>query len=72
MTSASWVDERETPWNLNTNANAKTVLEYEIDWPGKTEYTKSPENWRFPFYSFFVDRYVNGDPSNDDANGTAW
>jgi len=72
LTSASWVDERETPWNLNTNANAKTVLEYEIDWPGKTEYTKSPENWRFPFYSFFVDRYVNGDPSNDDANGTAW
>ncbi|KAM0701921.1 hypothetical protein Q7P35_010831 [Cladosporium inversicolor] len=72
LTSASWVDERETPWNLNTNANAKTVLEYEIDWPGKTEYTKSPENWRFPFYSFFVDRYVNGDPTNDNANGTAW
>lgn len=72
LTSASWVDERETPWNLNTNANAKTVLEYEIDWPGKTEYTKSPENWRFPFYSFFLDRYVNGDPTNDNANGTAW
>ena len=25
-----------------------------------------------PFYSFFLDRFVNGDPSNDDANGTAW
>ncbi|GAB7327834.1 hypothetical protein MBLNU13_g11627t2 [Cladosporium sp. NU13] len=48
------------------------VMEYEIDWPGKTEYTKSPENWRFPFYSFFLDRYVNGDPTNDNANGTAW
>jgi alpha-1,3-glucan synthase len=71
LTSASWVDPRETPWNLNTNANAKTVLDYEISWDNH-EYMASPENWRFPFYSFFIDRYVNGDPSNDDANGTAW
>ena len=69
--TASWVDEREAPWNLNTNANAKNPMEYEISWPGH-EYFKSPENWRMPFYSFFVDRYVNGDPTNDDANGTAW
>lgn len=71
LTSASWVDERETPWNLNTNADAKTVFEYDFTWPGH-QYTKSPQNWRFPFYTFFLDRYVNGDPSNDDANGTAW
>jgi alpha-1,3-glucan synthase len=71
LTSASWVDEAEAPWNLNTNANAKTVLEYDISWDGH-QYQASPQNWRFPFYSFFLDRYVNGDPSNDDANGTAW
>jgi len=35
-------------------------------------YYPSPDNWRFPFYSFIVDRFVNGDPSNDNANGTAW
>lgn len=69
--TASWVDEEEAPWNLNTNADAKDVLEYTITWPGH-EYHPSPENWRFPFYSFFLDRYVNGDPTNDDANGTAW
>lgn len=57
---------------MNTNANAKTVLDYEITWEGKDKYTPSPDNWRFPFYSFFIDRYVNGDPSNDDANNTAW
>lgn len=32
----------------------------------------SPVNWRFPFYTLMLDRFINGDPSNDDANGTAW
>lgn len=34
------------------------------------DYTKSPDNWRFPFYTLFLDKFVNGDPSNDDINGT--
>ncbi|KAI4094491.1 MAG: hypothetical protein L6R37_007234 [Teloschistes peruensis] len=29
-------------------------------------------NWRFPFYTVTIDRFVNGDPTNDDSNGTAW
>ncbi|KAL8998110.1 MAG: hypothetical protein Q9188_006170 [Gyalolechia gomerana] len=29
-------------------------------------------NWRFPFYTVTLDRFVNGDPNNDDINGTAW
>ena len=37
-----------------------------------TAYHPSPDNWRFPFYTLFLDRFVNGDPSNDDANGTVW
>lgn len=69
---ASWVDEREAQWNLNQNADAKTVLDYAISWPDKDNYTKSPTNWRMPFYSFFLDRFANGDPTNDNANGTAW
>ena len=32
----------------------------------------SPDNWRFPFYTLMLDRFVNGDPTNDNANGTAW
>ncbi|KAL8647173.1 MAG: hypothetical protein Q9226_006541, partial [Calogaya cf. arnoldii] len=40
-------------------------------WPDHT-YNPSPKNWRFPFYTLFLDRFVNGDPSNDDANGTAF
>lgn len=25
-----------------------------------------------PFYTITLDRFVNGDPTNDDANGTQW
>ena len=35
-------------------------------------YHPSPTNWRFPFYTLMLDRFINGDPTNDDANGTAW
>lgn len=68
---ASWYDEAEEPWNLNTAQGASNVLEYESEWPGH-EYFPSPKNWRMPFYSFFPDRFVNGDPTNDNANDTAW
>jgi len=35
-------------------------------------YQPSPANWRFPVYTIFLDRLANGDPTNDDANGTAY
>lgn len=70
-TTASYYDPLEEPWNLNVNQVALNPLEYAIDWPNHT-YTPSPVNWRMPFYSFFLDRFVNGDPTNDNANGTAW
>lgn len=69
---ASWYDEAEVPWNMNANKDAKHPLEYSVPaWENHT-YAASPTNWRFPFYSFFLDRFVNGDPTNDDANGTTW
>ena len=71
LISASWYDETEVEWNLNINQNAASPLEYSTLWDNHT-YTPSPKNWRMPFYSFFLDRFVNGDPSNDNANGTAW
>jgi alpha-1,3-glucan synthase len=70
---ASYYDEAEVLWNLNANPDAETPLDYHIpDWPAGFQHQSSPENWRFPFYSFFLDRFVNGDPTNDNANGTAW
>ena len=62
-------DPRELHYNLNTNQQAQHPLNYSGAWEGHN-YTKSPENWRFPFYTLFLDRFVNGDPSNDDINGT--
>jgi hypothetical protein len=56
-------------YNLNQNQHAKTPMEYWGAWE-EHNYTASPNNWRFPFYTIFLDRFVNGDPSNDNINGT--
>jgi alpha-1,3-glucan synthase len=56
-------------WNLNTNQEAIHPLDYSGTWENHT-YNKSPQNWRFPVYTLFLDRWVNGDPTNDNANGT--
>lgn len=64
-------DPRELDWNLNTNQQAANPLEYSGEWEGHV-YTPSPSNWRFPFYTLMLDRFVNGDPTNDDINGTVF
>jgi alpha-1,3-glucan synthase len=56
-------------YNLNQNKTANNPLDYWGSWEGH-EYHPSPTNWRFPFYTLFLDRFVNGDPTNDNANGT--
>lgn len=64
-------DVQEVDYNLNENTTALNPLEYWGEWPNH-QYHASPSNWRFPFYTLFLDRFVNGDPSNDDANATAF
>ena len=56
-------------YNLNENQTATNPLDYWGEWKGHT-YTPSPDQWRFPFYTLFLDRYVNGDPTNDNINGS--
>ncbi|KAL3418573.1 alpha amylase [Phlyctema vagabunda] len=56
-------------YNLNENQTADDPHDYWGMWENH-DFHKSPENWRFPFYTFFIDRFVNGDPTNDNANGT--
>ncbi|KAL1297187.1 hypothetical protein AAFC00_004759 [Neodothiora populina] len=68
---AVWYQDRYEDWNLNMNPNAASPLEYYTTYENHT-YHPSPENWRMPFYSFFMDRFVNGDPTNDNINGTQW
>ena len=65
-------DASEADWNLNTNRLATNPLEYSGSRQDGFNYTQSPTNWRMPFYTVFLDRFVNGDPSNDDINATVY
>ncbi|KAK0633963.1 hypothetical protein B0T14DRAFT_561497 [Immersiella caudata] len=58
-------------YNLNMNKEATDPLDYSAERPGHT-YFPSPESWRFPFYTLFLDRLADGDPSNNDINGTVY
>lgn len=62
-------DPDQVGFNLNENETATDPLDYWGEWANHS-YTPSPDNWRMPFYTLFLDRFVNGDPANDDANGT--
>ncbi|KGO47515.1 Glycosyl transferase, family 1 [Penicillium expansum] len=73
-TVTAWpYDETYVGYNLNENKTATDPADYWGTWPGhEGKYNPSPDNWRFPFYSLFLDRFVNGDPTNDNANGTTF
>ncbi|KAL2146355.1 hypothetical protein VTI28DRAFT_4380 [Corynascus sepedonium] len=62
-------------YNLNRNRSATSPFDY---WGSRQDdepdfkYAPSPDNWRVPFYTIFLDRFVNGDPSNDDIYATPY
>jgi alpha-1,3-glucan synthase len=57
-------------YNLNTNKNAQSPLEYDTTRPS-SNYTPSPDNWRaLPVYTLLLDKFSDGDPSNNDFFGT--
>lgn len=62
-------DASQSVWNLNQNETAVDPLDYWGEWQDH-DYMPSPSNWRIPFYTLSLDRYANGDPTNDEANGT--
>ena len=64
-------DPQQLTWNLNTNSSASDPLDYSGEWTDHA-FNPSPSNWRMPFYTVMLDRFVNGNPSNDDANGTQY
>ena len=67
--SALQYDPGQIAWNINTNQTAEHPADYWGEWHNHT-FTPSPSNWRIPFYTVLLDHYVNGNPINDDANGT--
>jgi alpha-1,3-glucan synthase len=69
VAAAPYADEY-ADYNLNTNKNAQTPLDYSTTRPSG-KWTPSPQNWRqIPFYTILPDKWANGDPSNDDYFGT--
>ncbi|KAJ1566559.1 hypothetical protein HK405_009324, partial [Cladochytrium tenue] len=63
--AAQWTQENSL-YNVNQNPNASDASEYTSPWPGH-DYFPSPKNWRSqPLYSLFVDRFSDGDPTNND------
>jgi len=53
-------------YNINVNKNAQDVTQYDAERPNTT-YTPSPQNWRaLPTYTILMDKFADGDPSNND------
>jgi alpha-1,3-glucan synthase len=64
-------DPDQVRYNLNENETATDPLHYWGEWDNHT-FHSSPKNWRFPFYTVTLDRYVDGDPTNNEANDTVF
>ena len=64
-------DPQQVLYNVNTNKSATDPLDYWGIWENHT-FNPSPSNWRMPMYTLMLDRFANGDPTNDDANGTQY
>lgn len=62
-------DPSQIAYNTNTNQTANGPLNYWGEWQNHT-FTPSPSNWRVPFYTVLLDRFANGNPTNDNINGT--
>ncbi|KAF2179311.1 glycosyltransferase family 5 protein [Zopfia rhizophila CBS 207.26] len=71
LVSALRYDNQFVGYNLNENQTATNPLDYWGEWKDH-KFHPSPSSWRFPFYTLFLDRFVNGDPANDDINGTVY
>lgn len=71
LTLALRYDVDQVGWNLNENETATAPTDYWGEWADHN-FTSSPSNWRVPFYAVTLDRYVDGDPTNNEANGTVF
>lgn len=64
-------DATQALFNLNQNETATDPLDYWGEWESHT-FHPSPKNWRMPLYTIPLDRYADGNPTNNDVNGTVF
>lgn len=59
-------------YNFNLNQNAQDPTQYFTN-RSNTTYTPSPQNWRaIPFYTVLMDKFADGDPSNNQFFGSMY
>lgn len=59
-------------YNFNVNQDASDPTQYHSS-RTNTTYTPSPQNWRaVPIYTVLMDKFADGDPSNNDYFGTMY
>ena len=58
-------NETYAEYNLNTNQNAQSPLDYDTSFV-PAQYHPSPANWRIPYYTILMDKFADGDPTNND------
>ncbi|KIK62214.1 glycosyltransferase family 5 protein [Collybiopsis luxurians FD-317 M1] len=69
---ASLFNDQLTVYNININKNTSDLMEY-FTTCQNTTYNSSPDNQQaLPIYTILLDKWVNGDPSNDDFFGTMY
>jgi len=71
-------DPKLAEYNININQTGGNIIQsYYSDWPEKSGkdggYTPSPSNWRaLPTYTVLLDKFVDGDPANNDYFNSQW
>lgn len=71
FTFALRYDPSYVGYNLNENETAIEPRDY-FGIRDNHTFFPSPTNWRIPFYALTLDRFVDGDPTNNEANGTVF
>ena len=69
--SASPYRDDLVDYNINSNQNAQSPLEYSAT--KRSTYFASPPNWReIPFYTILLDKFADGDPTNNQVFENLW
>lgn len=64
-------EQQYVNYNLNQNRSAIESKDYGGTWQNHS-FHPSPSNWRMPTFVLTIDRFIDGNPKNNEANGTAF
>lgn len=74
LLGVSWAlrfDQQYVGYNLNENETALEPKDYWGKWDNHT-FQPSPANWRMPTFVLTIDRFIDGNPTNNAANDSVF